>query len=293
MKTSIARWWTEKENGSVQCQLCPRSCTIAPGNAGYCGVRCNQDGVLVSTAYGLPAALQVDPIEKKPLRHYLPGTRTFSVGTFGCNLGCIFCQNDHLSRGNFSSVRRDWKFYEPEKLVRLAVQHNCRSIAFTYNEPAVWAEYAVETFRLARKSGIGTVLVTNGFISPAAAEDLYPLTDAAKIDVKGFSEAFYQEMCNGSLAPVLAACEYFYRDLQKHLEITNLVIPGKNSSPEMIEALFDWAESRLSRDVPIHFSAYFPAYKYNGSPRTPREMLFDIRSRAVERGFTRVYLGNI
>lgn len=286
-----ARFWKRSEEDHVICTLCPRQCRIAPGGTGYCKVRQNVNGKLFSLAYGYPAALQVDPIEKKPLRHYLPGSKVFSVGSFGCNLGCVFCQNDHLSRGTYNP-RSNYTCYAPEMLVELALRHGCRSIAFTYNEPTVWAEYIIDTFQLAKKANLGTVLVSNAFISREAAEALYPLTDAANFDVKGFSEKFYNEMCKASLAPVLENCEYF-RSLGKHLEITNLVIPGRNSDPAMIDALLDWVEDKLGTDTPIHFSAYFPAYIYNESPRTPPEMLYDIRAKAVERYFSRIYLGNI
>ena len=202
MKT--AKWWQPAENRSVHCTLCPRQCMIPEGKAGYCGIRKNESGTLVSLAYGLPTALQIDPIEKKPLRHFLPGSKTFSVGTFGCNLGCLFCQNSHLSRGAYG--RQDFRYIPPEELVKLTLQHKCESLTFTYNEPSIWAEYAVDCFRLAKDAGLKTVLVSNGFISREAAEELYPLTDAANIDVKAMSEEFYRSMCHASLQPVLENC---------------------------------------------------------------------------------------
>lgn len=287
-----ARWWTPAENGAVRCGLCPRRCAVPPGRTGFCGVRKNADGRLFSLAYGYPAALQVDPIEKKPLRHFLPGTKVFSVGTFGCNLGCVFCQNDHLSRGSYNPRSR-YRYFSPSELVELAFRHKCRSIAFTYNEPTVWAEYVIDTFRIAKEKGLGTVLVSNAYLSREAAEELFPLTDAANFDVKGFSDDFYGPMCGGTLQPVLDSCRHFRCELGKHLEITNLVIPGKNSSPEQIAALLDWIERTTGLDTPVHFSAYFPAYKYHESPRTPASLLRDIQAEAVMRGFTRVYLGNI
>lgn len=289
-----AKWWTPAENGAVRCDLCPRHCVIGEGKTGFCAVRRNLDGRLYSEAYGYATALQIDPISKKPLRHFLPGTRTFSVGCFGCNLGCVFCQNDHLSRAAYKA-RAHYRRFTPAELVELTARHNCRSISFTYNEPTVWAEFIIETFKLAKQAGLATILVSNAFIERAAAEELYPLTDAANIDVKGFSEGFYREMCHASLAPVTAACEYFQNELGKHLEITNLVIPGKNSSPEMVDALLDWVEKKLAPglDTPVHFTAYHPAYQYHESPRTPIAMLREIQAHAVERGFSRVYLGNI
>ena len=289
MKT--AKWWQTADNNSVICTLCPRRCTIPEGKTGYCGIRKNEEGTLVSLAYGLPTALQIDPIEKKPLRHFLPGTKTFSVGTFGCNLGCVFCQNSHLSRGSYG--RQDFRYIPPEELVKLTLQHKCESLTFTYNEPSIWAEYAVDCFRLAKAAGLKTVLVSNGFISREAAEELYPLTDAANIDIKAMSEEFYRTMCNATLQPVLESCIHFKRELGKHLEITNLVIPGKNDSPEQIRALLDWVEQELGLDQVIHFSAYFPAYRYHESPRTPPGLIRKICAEAFYRGFSRIYAGNI
>lgn len=288
-----ARFWSPAAENAVRCTLCPRTCLISDGKCGYCGIRKNIGGSLVSQAYGRPTAIQVDPIEKKPLRHYLPGTRIFSVGCFGCNLGCVFCQNDSLSRGSYGSVSGSFRYFAPEELVRLAKEHQCRSIAFTYNEPTIWTEYVIDTFRVAKESGLGTVLVSNAFIGHDAAMELFPLTDAANFDVKGFSKNFYEEMCGGTLAPVLESCILFRNTFGKHMELTNLIIPGKNSDPADVDAFLDWVEASFGNDVPLHFSAYFPAYKYHASPRTPPSMLHDIRARAVVRGFTRIYLGNI
>ncbi len=287
-----ARWWIPEENRSVRCMLCPRHCPIAEGKRGYCGVRENREGKLVSLVYGCPAALQNDPIEKKPLYHFLPRTRIFSVGTLGCNLGCVFCQNDSLS----ASAPRDgmnFRFFPPEELVDLALRQDCRSIAFTYNEPTVFAEYAVDTAVLAHKAGLKTVFVTNGFITPEAAAEIYPHIDAANFDLKGFSEDFYVSMCRGSLQPVLEAIKFFHRMPGKHLELTNLVIPGKNDSPEMIGRLLDWVERDLGYDVPLHFSAYHPAFQFRSAPPTPPDLLRQIGRRAAERGFRHVHLGNI
>lgn len=286
-----AKWWHKVDGDRVECTLCPRRCSIPEGSTGYCGIRKNKGGELFSLAYELPTALQIDPIEKKPLRHFLPGTKTFSAGTFGCNLGCLFCQNSHLSRGTYG--KQTFRTVTPEEMVKLALQHKCESLTFTYNEPSIWAEYAIDCFKLAQEAGLKTVLVTNGFISREAAEELYPLTDAANIDVKAMSEEFYRTMCNAALQPVLESCTYFQRELGKHLEITNLVIPGKNDDPEQIKALLDWVENELGLDQPIHFSAYFPAYKYHESPRTPAKKIREICAYAFSRGFSRVYAGNI
>lgn len=291
-KTHQALWWKSIDDEKTQCFLCPRNCLISPGNSGFCGVRGNRNGQLITLAYGTPVALHIDPIEKKPLAEFMPGSKTFSIGTFGCNLNCIFCQNHSLSRGKYSSEYSPHDYYSPESIVDLAEKQKCRSIAFTYNEPTVFAEYAIDIATLAKKSGLATVLVSNGFISLEAAKDLYPLIDAANIDMKGFSEDFYREMTGMSLAPVLEAIEYYY-SLGNHLELTNLVIPDKNDDMEMIDAYLDWVKTKLSTDIPLHFSAYHPAYRFNDSPPTDPKLLYRIREHAQKSGFSHIYLGNI
>jgi len=260
-------FFTRLADGVVACELCPRACHIPPGGVGVCQVRRNVGGRLVADTYGRPAAVQVDPIEKKPLAAHLPGTLTFSIGTFGCNLTCAFCQNHHLSRQG-DAMQRALDFVEPEAIIAMAKRAGCRSVAFTYNEPTVFVEYAIAIAKLARAAGLGTVLVTNGYITPEARVELYPLIDAANIDVKGFSEEFYSSLCGGSLAPVLESCRFFKRDLGGHLEITNLLIPNRNDSPAMIQALLDWTADALGRDTPIHFSAYHPMNGF-AEPPTP------------------------
>jgi len=286
-----ARWWDALENHKVKCSLCPRECVIAAGAFGFCSARKNIDGELKSIAYGRPVSLQVDPIEKKPLARFLSGTSTFSLGTFGCNLNCCFCQNSSISRGHYEEAEKQ-RFFPPDTVVQMALEYKCHSIAFTYNEPTIFAEYAIDIAEKAHRQGLATVLVSNGYITPGAAADLYPHIDAANIDMKGFSEDFYREMCGASLQPVLDAIKYFY-NLGRHLEITNLVIPGKNDSVEMIDLWLDWVENNLDKDIPLHFSAFHPAHKYNASTRTPRETLFRIKTQANSRGFNSVFLGNI
>jgi pyruvate formate lyase activating enzyme len=287
----LARWWKDSDDLKVQCYLCPRACLIADGKIGFCGVRKNTAGKLYSLSYGIPVALNIDPIEKKPLSEFLPGTRTFSLGTFGCNLNCSFCQNASLARGSYSGDSCE-RYLSPENIIQLALKSDCRSVAFTYNEPTVFAEYAIDIAKLAHKKKLKTVLVSNGYITPRAAKDLYPHIDAANIDMKGFSEEFYSSMTDSQLKPILASIKTLY-DLKKHLEITNLVIPGKNDSMELIDLWLDWVETNLDKQVPLHFSAFFPTHEYHLSPRTPKETLLRIKERAAERGFTAVYLGNI
>jgi pyruvate formate lyase activating enzyme len=286
-----AKWWGKLEDGRIKCLLCPRGCVISENSLGFCAVRKNVEGKLYSLAYGRPVALQVDPIEKKPLAEFMPRTTTFSLGTFGCNLNCSFCQNSSLSRGSYGPAEMA-RYVHPEEIVQMALKYRCKSVAFTYNEPAIFAEYAIDIAKLAHDNSLATVLVSNGYITRQAAKDLYPHIDAANIDMKGFSEEFYTTMTGSHLQPVLDAIKLIY-DLGKHVEITNLVIPGKNDSMEMIDLWLDWVEENLDTAVPLHFSAFFPAYKYHDSPPTPRETLFGIRKHAHERGFKSVYLGNI
>ncbi len=290
-KEHQARWYDKLDNAKAKCQLCPNYCVISPGRSGKCKIRENRDGELVALSYGYPVAMQVDPIEKKPLAKFMPGTRTFSLGTFGCNLNCIFCQNHHLSRGCYDKPHRE-RYVSPEGIIDLALKHDCKSVAFTYNEPTVFGEYVYDVAVLAKKQGLATVLVTNGYITLDAAKDIYPLIDAANIDMKGFSEDFYRDMTGVRLHPVLEAVKYFY-SLGHHLELTNLVIPNKNDFPEMIVNYLDWVGKNLDKQVPLHFSAYHPDYQYHSSPRTPPETLYRIRSVALERGFGNVFLGNI
>ena len=287
-----ARWAAAEPGGFVRCSLCPRNCRIPPGGSGYCAVRENRSGRLISLVYGKPAAIHNDPIEKKPLYHFLPGTRTFSIGTFGCNLGCLFCQNSGLSRESGEAAER-LSSYPPDVLAEAALQHGCRSVALTYNEPTVWAEYAIDIAKEAKKRDLAVVLVSNGYISRTAAEELYPLIDAANVDVKAFTEDFYRTMCAGSLEPVKASCVFFKKELGRHLELTQLIIPGKNDDPQDIDRFLDWAADDLGLDTPIHFTAYFPAWRYHESPPTPPALLRKIGERAVRRGFLHVHLGNI
>lgn len=280
------------DGGRVECGLCPRGCVVPEGGAGFCGVRGNEGGRMVSFAYGRPVALQVDPIEKKPLNEFLPGTWTFSLGTFGCDLDCVFCQNHHLSLGRYSAADlASGPPFPPERIAELAAAKGCDSVAFTYNEPLVWGEYVVDCAEAARAKGLKTVLVSNAYVNLSAARGIFPLIDAANFDVKGFG-SFYGEMTGGKLQPVLDAVE-LYRSLGGHLEITNLVIPGKNDGEPEIEALLDWAASKLGLDVPLHFSAYHPAHRFHSAPRTPKETLLGIRDKALKRGFKSVYLGNV
>lgn len=293
LKVHAAKWWEKEEDSKTRCLLCPRRCLIPDGGAGVCAVRLNRGGELVSQAYGYPVALQIDPIEKKPLRHFLPRTGTFSIGTLGCNLKCVFCQNHHLSRAAYQE-RLTYRYFESCQIAELAKRHGCASLSFTYNEPTVFGEYVIDAANAAHEIGLKTVLVSNAYINREAAKEIYPLMDAANIDVKGFSEEYYREMCGGSLKPVTDAVEFYKNEIGGHVELTYLVIPGKNDADQMIDDYLDWVETKLGIDTPLHFTAYHPDYKYSASPRTPLELLYKIQNHAlVDRKFPNVYLGNI
>lgn len=285
-----AKYCHKLSGDKVQCDLCPHNCVIAPGGTGFCHVRRNIDGMLIADTYRRPAAIHVDPIEKKPLSAYRPGSQTFSIGTLGCNLGCEFCQNESLSRHGMESAP-DLPEISPREIVRMAKEYLCESIALTYNEPTVFIEYAIELAEAARKAGLGTVLVTNGYINDIPRRDLYSLIDAANIDIKGFGN-FYQDLCAGTLEPVLESCRVFKKELGGHLELTNLLIPGFNDSQESIIALLDWVADQLGKDTPIHFSGYFPAGGFQAPP-TPNQTLYHARELALDRGFSDIILGNL
>ena len=291
MAERTASHFQREADGHVVCGLCPHGCRIAPGRHGRCHVRRNEGGTLIAEPYGRPAAMHVDPIEKKPLAWYRPGSRTFSIGTYGCNFSCRFCQNDELSRHG-GARQRSLPFVAPDEIVGLAHRHGCESVAFTYNEPTMFFEYMLDVARLARAAGLGTVLVSNGFISPAPRCELYPLIEAANIDIKGFSEEFYATLCGGRLAPVLESCRAAKREHGVHLELTNLLIPNRNDSTEMVKALLQWVADELGTDTPIHFSAYFPRGGFN-EPPTPPATVRMAMELARKQGFARVLSGNI
>lgn len=277
------------DGDDVLCFLCPRRCRIAPGKRGACLARMNRDGVLQSLVYGVPAAIQIDPIEKKPFAHFLPGTRTFSIGTYGCNLFCRNCQNDRLSRGTPEEF--PGQFISPGKIVETALQHRCRSVAFTYNEPTIWAEYAIDIARLAHDAGLKTVLVSNGFITPEVAAELYPLIDAANIDLKSMDPGFYRGNCRGELSDVLTAIRQYHAG-GGHLELTTLVIPGKNDSDEEIQKIFDFVRTLNDPEIILHFLRFFPFHQLRELPPTPPETLYRIREMGEKQGF-QIRLGNL
>ena len=285
-------WWhVDDETGKVVCTLCPRECHIKEGGRGFCFVRANEGGQLRLTTYGRSSGFCIDPIEKKPLNHFLPGTPVLSLGTAGCNLGCKFCQNWDISK----SREMDTLASEatPEAIVEAAKRTDCRSLAFTYNDPTIWAEYAIDIAKVARAEGIKTVAVTAGYINPDARREFYQHMDAANIDLKAFTETFYRKLTQTSLQPVLDTLEYLKNETDVWFELTTLIIPDQNDSREEIDQLCDWVLEKLGPDVPLHFTAFHPDFKMQDTPPTPHSTLVRCREQAIARGIHYAYVGNV
>ncbi len=288
------QWWHLSDTGpaaKVVCTLCPRECHIPKGSRGFCFVRANVDNQMVLTTYGRSSGFCIDPIEKKPLSHFLPGTPVLSLGTAGCNLGCKFCQNWDISKSRaMDTVQSE---ATPEAIVAAAQRHGCSSIAFTYNDPTIWAEYAIDIAKVARREGVRTVAVTAGYISPDARREFYRWMDAANVDLKGFTETFYRKLCQAELKPVLETIEYLHRETGVWQELTTLLIPGENDSPEELRAMCGWILDRIGDQVPIHFTAFHPDFKMMDTPRTPHETLIAARQLATDMGIRFAYVGNV
>lgn len=285
-----ARWW-KHVGGQAVCLLCPRECRINAGATGFCRMRRFAGDELITLTYGHPQGLAVDPIEKKPLYHFLPASDVLSFGTTGCTLACKFCQNWTLSQ----SMKSDemGMIVEPAQIVELAKQKSAPMIAYTYNEPAIFGEYLIDVARLAHEAGIRNVMVSNGFIAPGAREEIMADIDAVNIDLKGFSERFYQTHTRGSLAPVLDTLVWVNKAPHIWLEITTLLIPGLNDSDEMLAAEFDWIVDQLGLDVPLHLTAFHPDYQMRDRSRTSSNILTNAREIAISKGLRYVYTGNV
>ncbi len=285
-----ARHWTREPDGRIRCTLCPRDCRLREGQAGFCFVRRNVEGRLVSLAYGRSTGFAADPIEKKPLYHFHPGTRALSFGTAGCNLGCRFCQNWDLSKARLDE--RSAGECAPREVVDLAVETGCPSIAFTYNDPVIWAEYAIDVAREAHARGLKTVFVSAGYVTAEAREEIFAHMDAANIDLKAFTEGFYRRVTLSHLAPVLETLAWLARS-RVWTEVTNLVIPGFNDDPGETRALSAWILEHMGADVPLHFTAFHPDYRMLDVPPTPAATLSRARAIAREVGLHHVYTGNV
>ena len=285
------RYWHVLEDGRIQCDVCPRYCKLHDSQRGLCFVRARQGDQMVLTAYGRSSGFCIDPIEKKPLNHYLPGSPVLSFGTAGCNLTCKFCQNWDISKvRNFDRVQ---DLASPEAIAEAAVQSGCRSVAFTYNDPVIFLEYAVDVAQACHEREIKTVAVSAGYILPEPRVEFFRHMDAANIDLKGFTEGFYKNLCSGKLAPVLETLEYLKHETNVWLEITTLLIPGENDSAAEIEAESAWLMDRLGPDVPLHFTAFHPEWKLVGAPATPAKTLQMARQIAKHAGIRHVYTGNV
>ena len=285
-----ARYYTKLDGKRVQCQLCFRRCTIAQGKRGECGVRENRGGTLYSLVYGQPCAIQIDPVEKEPLYHMLPGTTTLCLGTAGCNLKCIFCHNWHMSVKTPEETHN--VPLSPEEAVNKTFQYGCSSMSFTYNEPTVFYEYMYDVAKLAQERGLWTYFHTNGALNPEPLRKLLKHMDAVCVDLKGFTSEFYRETSNSELEPVLSTLKTI-REEGVHLEIVNLVIPSLNDNPKDIERMCHWIRDNLGEDVPLHFSRFFPTYKLLKLPPTPIETLEMARQIALDAGLHYVSIGNV
>ncbi|OPL17656.1 MAG: radical SAM protein [Candidatus Aegiribacteria sp. MLS_C] len=276
-------------SGRVQCVLCPHMCVLDPGQRGRCTVRLNVEGELVSLVYGRPVAVNVDPVEKKPLFHFLPGSDVFSIATAGCNLRCRFCQNWEISQ----AAPEDVAPYDlpPEAVVDSALEYGCRAIAYTYTEPMVCIEYVRDTAVLARERGLASILVTAGYVNPGPLMELAEYVDAANVDLKSISDSYYRDVCGGTLAPVLDTLRIL-KDSGTWVEVTNLVVPTLNDGKEELEELAGWVLDNLGPDTPLHFSRFFPMYRLTDLPPTPIETLAEARETALGMGLHHVYVGN-
>jgi pyruvate formate lyase activating enzyme len=285
------RYWHQLEDGRIQCDLCPRFCRLRSGQRGMCFVRAHLDGGIVLTTYGRSSGFCVDPIEKKPLNHFLPGTPILSFGTAGCNLACKFCQNWDISKSR--EMDRLMDTASPETIARTAKRLGCRSVAFTYNDPVIFHEYAVDVARACREEGILSVAVTAGYVCPEPREEFYSHMDAANIDLKAFSETFYRTLASGHLEPVKDTLKYVCNETDVWVELTTLLIPGWNDSDDELHQMTGWVAENLGRDVPMHFTAFHPDWKLREIPATPVSTLTRARAIALENGLRFAYTGNV
>lgn len=285
------RYWHKLDNGKIQCDLCPRFCQLNDGQRGLCFVRGRVNDEVRLLSYGLSSGFCIDPIEKKPLNHFFPGTPVLSFGTAGCNLACRFCQNWDISKSRETTSLCDSA--SPEQLARTAVAHDCRSIAFTYNDPVIFHEYAIDVAQSCHQHGLYSVAVSAGYVCPEPREEFYQYMDAANIDLKAFTERFYKRICGGELTPVLDTLEYIYHQTDTWLEITTLLIPGENDSDREISQLSRWVRRQLGDEVPLHFTAFHPDWKMTDHPPTPLATLRRARMIAREEGLKFVYTGNL
>jgi len=286
-----ARYWHQIDDGRLQCDLCPRDCKLHEGQRGACFVRMRQGGQMILTTYGRSSGFCIDPIEKKPLNNFYPGSSVFSFGTAGCNLACKFCQNWDISKSHDMDSLMDQA--SPEAIAKAARDHGCKSVAFTYNDPVIFAEYAMDTADACHALGIQTVAVTAGYIHDQPRREFFARMDAANVDLKAFTEEFYFKLTSAHLQPVLDTLRYLKHETRVWLELTTLLIPGRNDSDEELTAMCAWIKKELGADVPLHFSAFHPDYKMADVPATPVATLVRARNIALKQGLHYVYTGNV
>jgi len=289
--THPGRWWHALDDGRIQCDLCPRHCRLHEGQRAFCFVRARENDAIILTTYGRSTGFCLDPIEKKPLNHFLPGTPVLSFGTAGCNLGCKFCQNWDISKSR--EIERLSETATPAGIARAALRTGARSVAFTYNDPVIWAEYAIDVAVACHALGVKTVAVTAGYIGEAARRDFYQHIDAANVDLKAFSEDFYKKLCFAELEPVKETLRWLVNETQVWVEVTTLLIPGQNDGDAELHALSEWFMQALGPDVPLHFTAFHPDYKLRDVAATPPATLTRARAIARSKGLRYVYTGNV
>lgn len=286
-----ASWYDRTRDNSVTCLLCARYCSIKAGTKGFCSIRRNENGALVTDAWGLALGLATDPVEKKPLYHFLPGSKVISFGTYGCNMACSYCQNWELARG--TQVPENTKRWTAAELADIAIEQECRAIAYTYNEPVIFAEWLTAVAAEARSAGLKNIMVTNGYVSPEARSEVFRYIDAANVDLKAFSENFYVSLAKAHLKPVLETLLWLAGETSVWTEITTLLIPGHNDSREELTSLCRFIARELGTDIPLHFTAFHGSYRMQHHPPTPLATLLMARNIALEAGLHHVYLGNI
>jgi pyruvate formate lyase activating enzyme len=291
MEKVLAKWWEPADGDKILCTLCPRYCKIGVGQPGFCYIRQNIDGKLYSIGYGRPTGFAIDPIEKKPLNHFLPGSTILSFGTAGCNLGCKFCQNWSMSKAKLDDLNS--LEASPEDVVKLAKRYDTPSIAFTYNDPTIFGEYVIDISKIAREEGIKSVMVTAGYIDKEARKDVYKYIDAANVDLKGFTERFYWKNTYSHLDDVLDTLVWLKNETDVWFEITTLLIPDENDSPEEIKQECDWILKNLGDSVPLHFTAFHPDFKMRDKERTPERTLTRARKIAMDMGIKYCFVGNV
>ncbi|WP_196137558.1 AmmeMemoRadiSam system radical SAM enzyme [Aliikangiella sp. G2MR2-5] len=292
MNTSIhkTQYWHRLEDGRVQCDLCPRYCKLKKGQRGLCFIRQNEEDRLVLTSYGRSSGFCIDPIEKKPLNHFYPGSSVLSFGTAGCNLACKFCQNWDISKSR--EIDKLGSKATPQQLADTAREYGCKSIAFTYNDPVIFHEYAIDVAQACHDSDISSVAVTAGYICEEPRREFFKYMDAANVDLKAFTESFYYKLTGAHLQPVLDTLLYLKKETDVWLELTTLLIPGKNDSSEELEAMTQWVVENLGPEVPMHFTAFHPDWKMQDIPHTPDLTLSRAREIAMKNGIFYAYTGN-